>query len=90
MKIKNLIKADFFLNPKNYGFYTPNLITENTIWNRAIKPNIIEIDYSKKIENSDILLWIGYYRAGLQPYVRDYCELLLIENYSYLLDENDS
>ena len=81
MKIKNLIKADFFSNPKNYGFEEEYGITENTIWQRAIKPNIIEIEYSKRIDNSGISLWIGYYRAGLRQYVTDYFELL-IENHS--------
>jgi len=42
MKIVNLIKADFFINPENYGYYAHDDI--DAIWAEIIKPAIFEVE----------------------------------------------
>ena len=60
MKIQTLIKADFYINPRNYGYHTDADLT--AIWREIIKPVIPEIDYTQYIDNSSIKDWIVYYR----------------------------
>lgn len=60
MKIKTLIKADFYINPENYGYYTHDDLT--AIWHEIIKPLIQEIDSTEYIDNPSINEWIIIYR----------------------------
>lgn len=64
MKIKNLIKADFFIDPTNYGYYSHDDL--DAIWREIIKPNIKEIEYTKKIANHKIHEWIKSYRLAMR------------------------
>jgi hypothetical protein len=59
MKIQTLIKADFYINPENYGYYAHDDLP--AIWREIIKPLIPEIDYTKCIDNSSIHIWIMEY-----------------------------
>ena len=60
MKIKTLIKADFYINPENYGYYAHDDLP--AIWREIIKPIIPEIDSAEYIDNSSINEWIIVYR----------------------------
>jgi hypothetical protein len=62
MKIQTLIKADFYINPENYGYYSHDDLS--AIWREIIKPIISEIDYTKYIDNSSIHEWIVVYRRA--------------------------
>jgi hypothetical protein len=61
MKIKTVIKADFYINPENYGYYAHDDLP--AIWREIIKPLIAEIDTTaRSIDNSSINEWIISYR----------------------------
>jgi hypothetical protein len=64
MKIKNLIKADFFINPESYGYYSHCDL--DAIWREIIKPNIREIENTKRITNTAISKHIKSYRLEMQ------------------------
>ena len=64
MKIKTLIKADFYINPENYGYYSHDDLP--AIWHEIIKPIITEIESTKYIDNSSIHDWIIFYRKTFQ------------------------
>ena len=64
MKIQTLIKADFYINPENYGYYSHDDL--HAIWREIIKPSIPEIDYTKYIDNSSIHTWIIEYRKSFR------------------------
>ena len=64
MKIKTLIKADFYINPENYGYYAHDDLT--AIWREIIKPSIMEIDSTEYIDNSSINNWIAEYRNSFR------------------------
>ena len=64
MKIKTLIKADFYINPENYGYYTHDDLP--AIWREIIKPIIPEIDSAEYIDNSSINIWIAEYRNSFR------------------------
>lgn len=64
MKIETVIKADFYINPENYGYYSHDDLP--AIWREIIKPLIQEIEYTKHIDNSSIHKWIVRYRENLR------------------------
>lgn len=68
MKIVNLIKADFFINPENYGYHTHDDL--EAIWLECIKPNIkmVEPD-TTHIENVYIHSAITSYRVEIMEYI---------------------
>jgi hypothetical protein len=63
MKIHNLIKADFFIDPENYGFYAHDDL--KAIWNELIKPTITEIEIVDRIDNTAIYTHIKSYRLSV-------------------------
>ena len=61
MKIKTVIKADFFINPENYGYYAHYDL--HAIWREIIKPLMPEIESTAEyVHNSLINEWIIIYR----------------------------
>lgn len=67
MKIHNLIKADFFINPENYGVFVGDDL--QGIWDSVIKPIIPEIDIVSKIDNSFIKDFIKSYRQSVRDMI---------------------
>lgn len=68
MKIVNVIKADFFINPENYGFYANGDI--DAIWAEVIKPAILDIEPdTTHIENHFISKIIADYRKQIQDII---------------------
>ena len=64
MKIVNVIKADFFINPENYGYYACDDL--EAIWLECIKPNIEIIEPGcSNIENVYIHKAIADYRKQI-------------------------
>lgn len=64
MKIKNLIKADFFINPVLYGVYAVQDL--DLQWKNIIKPLIPEIENTKKIHNPSVSIYIQGYRDSIK------------------------
>lgn len=62
MKVKTVIKVDFYANPQYYGYYLDDDL--RAIWREKIKPSIQEIDSSPcgTIHNLCINEWILRYR----------------------------
>ena len=63
MKMKAIIKADFFTNPENYGYSANDDLL--AIWREIIKPIVREmrIDTAKYINNDIIQEWIIVFRT---------------------------
>lgn len=73
MKIKTLIKADFFANPQEYiEDYSNGYNNLSEIWHQAIKPEIPYMESTKRIDNTGIIKFIKAYRDYLKVTVNDY------------------
>jgi hypothetical protein len=62
MKMKAIIKEDFFTNPENYGYFANDDLL--AIWREIIKPIVKEmrIDTAKYINSDIIHEWVIVYR----------------------------
>lgn len=79
MKVKNLIKADFFFffaNSDYYGFSSEYDYTRQQIWEKVIKPNIKEVVKETHILNHLIIYRILDIRISLEEYVVEWYGLL--------------
>lgn len=71
MKIKTLIKADFYCNPEKYGFDETQPFSLDEVWKKVIKVNIIEFDSTPRIKLNSLA---AGYIEGCREFFKDYLE----------------